>query len=416
MRSIALDAHQSFCEVAICEGGEVRSAGRVETSREALELFAQSLDRTDRVTLEASGPAFEIARILTPHVAEVVVANAAEVRAISHARVKSDRFDARTLARLLDAGMLSSVWVPSAEIGALRRRVARRAALVRQRIRAKNEVHAALSRCLLGKPAVSDLFGARGRRWLDSLELPAEEAETVSGCLRQIGFLDSEIEALDRRLAAWAVGSEDARRLLSIPGVGVGTATTLMAAIGEIGRFEGPGKLVGYLGLDPTSRQSGDEPARGGRISKRGNSQARSALVEAGWAAVRTPGPLRAFGERIRARHGGQVAAIAVARKIATLAWHLLSKGEDYAFGRPSLVRAKVRAAERLAGAPALANRHDGQRISSTAEERAAEKQLAERAETGYRRLTADWKAARPPRSKPREEKVGAGATSGRAS
>lgn len=416
MRSIALDAHQSFCEVAICEGGEVRSAGRVETSREALELFAQSLDRTDRVALEASGPAFEIARILAPHVAEVVVANAAEVRAISHARVKSDRFDARTLARLADAGMLSSVWVPSAEIGALRRRVARRAALVRQRIRAKNEVHAALARCLLGKPAVSDLFGAQGRRWLDSLELPEEEAETVSGCLRQIGFLDSEIEALDRRLAAWAVGSEDARRLLSIPGVGVGTATTLMAAIGEIGRFDSPGKLVGYLGLDPTSRQSGDEPARGGRISKRGNSQARSALVEAGWAAIRTPGPLRAFGERIRARHGGQVAAIAVARKIATLAWHLLSKGEDYAFGRPSLVRAKVRAAERLAGAPALANRHDGRRISSTAEERAAERQLAERAEAGYRRLTADWKAARPQRSKPREEKVGAGATSGRAS
>ncbi|MGI8727877.1 MAG: IS110 family transposase [Solirubrobacterales bacterium] len=413
MRSIGLDVHQSFCEVAICEGGEVRSAGRVKTSREELELFAQSLDPAERVTMEATGPAFEIARILGPHVAEVVVANAAEVRAISHARVKSDQFDARTLARLLDADMLAPVWVPSAEIGALRRRVARRAALVRQRIRAKNEVHAALSRCLLGKPEVSDLFGVKGRKWLETLQMPDEEAETVAGCLRQIGFLDEEIEALDRKLAEWAIGSPEAQRLMTIPGVGVGTAVTLMAAIGEIERFESARKLVGYLGLDPTVRQSGDEPARHGRISKRGNSQARSVLVEAGWSAIRSPGPLRAFGERIRARSGGQVAAVAVARKIATLAWHLLSKGEDYAFGRPSLVRAKVRAAERLAGSPPLAKRHGGQRVSSSAEERAAEKQLAERAEAGYRRLTADWKAARPPRQ---TKKTGVGATSGRAS
>src|SRR6266511_2089758 len=137
MRSIALDVHQSFCEVAIREAGKTRSAGRIDTDRAELELFARSLDATDQAVMEATGPAFEIARILEPHVSKVVVANAAEVRAISHARVKSDRFDARTLARLADADMLDSVWVPSAEIAALRRRVARRAALVRQRVRAK---------------------------------------------------------------------------------------------------------------------------------------------------------------------------------------------------------------------------------------------------------------------------------------
>lgn len=162
MRSIGLDVHLSSCEVAIHEGSETRSAGRSSTNREELELFAQSLDSADQVVLEATGPAFEIARILRPHVARVVVANAAEVRAISHARVKSDRFDARTLARLLHAGMLESVWVPSAEVGALRRRTARRAALVRQRVRAKNEVHAALVRCLLGRSPASDLFGVAG--------------------------------------------------------------------------------------------------------------------------------------------------------------------------------------------------------------------------------------------------------------
>ncbi|HEX8959407.1 MAG TPA: transposase, partial [Solirubrobacterales bacterium] len=192
---------------------------------------------------------------------------------------------------------------------------------------------------------------------------------------------------------------------------GVGAAVTLMAAIGEVSRFESSRELVGYLGLDPTVRQSGDLPARHGRISKRGNAQARSVLVEAAWVAIRSPGPLRAFGERIRARRGGQVAAVAVARKIAAIAWQLLIKGEDYAFGRPSLTRAKLRAAERKAGAPRLSNRHRGKRISATAAERQAERELAERGERAYRRLAADWSASRPPR-----EKAGAGATSGRAS
>jgi transposase len=408
MRQVALDVHQGFCEVAVREDGKTRSAGRVATDRGALELFAGSLCPTDEVVMEATGPAMEIARILEPHVARVVVANAQDVRAISHARVKSDRFDARTLAELLSAGMLAPVWVPDAQTSALRRRVARRAALVRQRTRAKNEIHATLARCLLGRSPVSDLFGKKGRAWLSEQQLGTEEAETVAGCLRQIDFLDAEVAQVDRKLSEWAAGSQDAKRLMSIPGVGAGVAVTLMAAIGDISRFSSARALVAYLGLDPKVRQSGDEPARHGRISKRGNAQARSVLVEAAWVAMRQPGPLHAFGERIRARKGGQVAAVAVARKLACLAWQLLTKGEDYAYARPSRVRAKLRRVELDAGAARLPTRHNGQRVSSSTAERAAERELTERAETAYRRLIADWKATRP-------AKRGAGATHGRA-
>jgi len=410
MRQVALDVHQGFCEVAIRQDGVTRSAGRVATGRDTLELFAQSLCPSDEVVMEATGPAMEIARIIEPHVARVVVANAQDVRAISHARVKSDRFDARTLAELLAAGMLESVWVPDAVTSGLRRRVARRAALVRQRTRAKNEIHATLARCLLGRCPVSDLFGTQGRAWLGAQELGEEEAETVAGCLRQIDFLDGEVAAIDQKLAQWAASSKDAKRLMSIPGVGAGVAVTLMAAIGDVSRFSSPRQLVAYLGLDPKVRQSGDEPARHGRISKRGNAQARSVLVEAAWIAVRQPGPLHAFGERVRARKGSQVAAVAVARKLACLAWQLLTKGEDYAFAQPSRVRAKVRRVELDAGAPPLATRHGGQRISASATEREAERPLAQQAEASYRRLIADWKATGPAKTK------GAGATHGHAS
>ncbi|MCA1701232.1 MAG: hypothetical protein LC790_20980, partial [Actinobacteria bacterium] len=100
-------------------------------------------------------------------------------------------------ARLLWAGMLVSVWVPCAQIGALRRRVARRASLVRQGTRAKNEIHGALARCLLGKAPVSDLFGVKGRAWLAEQPLPIDEAETVTGCLAQIAFCDQQITTID---------------------------------------------------------------------------------------------------------------------------------------------------------------------------------------------------------------------------
>ena len=76
-------------------------------------------------------------------------------------------------------------------------------------------------------------------------------------------------------------------------------------------------------------------------------------LVEAAWQAVRSPGPLRAFYERVRGRRGIHVAAVAVARKIAVIVWHLLTRGEDYAWVRPALNAMKLRDLELRSGQPA---------------------------------------------------------------
>jgi transposase len=113
--------------------------------------------------------------------------------------------------------------------GALRGWVARRAQLVRQRSRAKNEIGAALQRNLLDRPPVYDLAGQKGRRFLEGLELPVDERNTVEGCLRQIDFLDAEIAQVDRALAEAALGSEEMRRLMTVPGVNLHTAATFMA-------------------------------------------------------------------------------------------------------------------------------------------------------------------------------------------
>src|SRR5215216_4847041 len=253
---------------------------------------------------------------------------------------------------------------------------------------------------------MSDAFGVRGRAWLSALELPVDERETVDGCLRQVDFLDREVDALERSLARSALGSEEIRRLMSVPGVNLVSAATFVATVGAIRRFQTPRKLVSYVGLDPRVRQSGEAQARHGHISKQGSPAARHMLCEAAWIVVRTPGPLRAFYERVRARRGAQIALVATARKLCVVFWHLLTREQDYAFGRPSLTRHKLRRLELVAGDPSRRGRRSGSAASEC--EQRHERELSEQFELAYRRLVEDWQR------KPKEK--GAGATRGRAS
>src|SRR5918911_1051928 len=235
-RAIGLDVHRDFCVVAICEDGEVGVAGRVPSTPDGLTLLARSLMPSDRVALEVTGSCWEVARILEPHVNRVVVVSPDDT-GITQARAKTDRLDARALARLLWSGELESVWMPDERCRVLRRRLARREQLVHSRSRTKNEIHAVLQRRLAGKPPCADLFGVKGRRWLAALELPLEERESVAAGVRHIDFLDGEVAAVERLIAQQALEWPEIRRLMSVPGVNLICAATFIAAVGDPHRF-----------------------------------------------------------------------------------------------------------------------------------------------------------------------------------
>jgi transposase len=407
-RGVGLDVHRDFCVVAICEDGKVRSGSRVPSTPEGLATLAQSLLPSDRVALEVTGSCWEVARILEPHVDRVVVVSPDDT-GIVQARAKTDRLDARALAMLLWRGELEAVWVPDERCRVMRRRLARRQQLMWARTRSKNEIHAVLARRLQAKPPCADLFGIKGRVWLDGLALPIEERESVDAGIRHIMFLDSEVTAVDRAIARQALDWPEIRRLMTVTGVNVVCAATFMAAIGDAHRFMTARKLVAYLGLDPKVRQSGDAPARSGRISKRGSASARWALVEAAWSVARQPGPLHAFYERTRARRGHGKAIVATARKLSILFWCMLTRGQDYAHQQPSLTRKKLRYLELTAGAPRNTRRSAG--VHATRElMRTAERELAQQAEASYRRTIQDQQAGAP------AKRVGASATPERAS
>jgi transposase len=397
-RSIGLDVHRDFCEVAVVEDAKVRHWPRVSARPEPLLEFAEQLHAEDRVALEATGNALAIARIIRPHVAEVLIVNTNQLQAIANSKHKTDRHDARTLAQLLAAGMLEHSWLPDETTRMTRRRVGRRANLVVARAKCKNEVLAVLHRNLKNKPPMTDAFGVAGRGWLATQQLPSDERDTIDAALRQVDFLTDEITTLEKDLAGFVLSSIEARRLLTVPGVGMITAATFIAQIGtgpgDINRFSSPRKLIGYLGLDPRVRQSGNGPAQTGRISKEGAGAVRHMLVESALTAIRSPGPLRAFYERIRARRGHPIAIVATGAKMAKLFWHLLIREEDYAYSLPTPLAKKIRNIELKAGHPRRRG-GDGIRPPINREQRRViERQIAEHAQTAYERTIKNWQQA----------------------
>lgn len=132
MRALALDVHKAFSEVALQEdGGELRRVGRVDTMD--LRTFAESLTHEDHVVLESSSVTWAIVDLLAGHAGRVTISNLMETKAIASAKVKTDKLDAKVLAKLGAADFLAEVWVPGAETRALRRRCAHR--VVERRLR-----------------------------------------------------------------------------------------------------------------------------------------------------------------------------------------------------------------------------------------------------------------------------------------
>ena len=211
--------------------------------------------------------------------------------------------------------------------------------------------------------------------------------------MRELDRLQEDLQALDQEIALSSLKDPAIARLITITGVNVAVAAGLMAAIGDISRFSSPQKLVSYFGLNPRVRQSGLGAAHHGLISKVGRSHARAMLVEAAWAAAKTPGPLHAFFVRVRARRGHQIAAVALARKLTVLCWHLLTKETDYRWARPALVATKRRSMELQAGLPQKKGNKRGPAYAYNVKElRDREMRVAQHAEQAYEQFVAGWR------------------------
>jgi transposase len=390
MRVIGMDIHRSFAQVAILEDGQIIREQRVDLVHGPLVNFAKTLSLEDEVVIEATGNSAAVERLMRPYVKRVAVANSRLVRAIAYARVKTDKIDAAILARLHAAGFLPEVWVADEDTLNRRRQIAERMGVLEQVVRLKGRIQAILHSNLIPKYS-GHLFGKTGRKWLDSLPLPDAERAMLGRLVVELERVSTQMAELDKGLAQQALDDPRARRLMTIPGISSVVASTVLASIGDVSRFPSAQKLSSYFGLTPKVRQSGNQPARHGRISKQGNGDARKMLVEAAWSAKTAPGPLRAFFVRIQNKRGAAAAAVATARKLAVMIWHVLSGDEEYTFARPAFTAMKFRKLALKAGAPREYGKAGPGRDYWIKEIRHKEMNYVERAERAYEKMVEAW-------------------------
>lgn len=395
MRVIGMDVHRAFAQVATLEDGKVVNEQRLDLVQDKVVAFGRTLRPDDEVVLEATGNTAAIERLLRPSVSRVVIANPRMVRAIAYARVKTDKIDAITLARLQASGFLPEVWAADEDTVRRRRQAAERMGLLDETVRLKSRIHAILHANLIPQYKGA-LFGPTGRRWLAAASLPEHERLILNRLVDELQHTTEQLAVLDRDLASLALADERAVRLMTIPGLGPIVATMVLSAIGDISRFKSPQKLASYFGLTPKIRQSGESPARHGRISKQGNASVRKMLVEAAWSAQSAPGPLRSFFARISAKRGAAAAIVATARKLTVLIWHVLANGQEYAFARPAFQAMKLRKVALKAGAPREYGKAGPGRDYWIKEIRHREMEYVKRAEDAYARMVEAWRQVPP--------------------
>lgn len=337
-----LDVHKRFIQVCrIDDEGKQRCDFRIDADRDSILDFAESLTEHDAVVLETTFHSWAIWSLLSGHGARIVVANSMQVKAIAHARVKTDKIDAHILAQLLRADFIPEVEMPGEETWELRQLMTHRQLLARHRTAARNAVCGILNRKLL-KPPLKELFGPSGRRWLLAQPYSDIERLMLDNDLAHLDALEARIRNVDAKLRELASHSINVKLLMTIPGVNVTVAIGLMAAIGDIGRFDSPHKLTAYFGLVPRVYQSADS-CHHGRITKQGRSQARWLAVEAAHCMVNSGAPLTASYHRIRRKKSHNVAVVALARKLVVVVWHLLTHEAPYRYAPVRRTRTKLR-------------------------------------------------------------------------
>ncbi len=342
IRFVGLDIHKRIVQACLLDAAGQRLAQhRFNLSRQSLVDFAQQqLTVEDRVVVEATTNTWAVVALLKPHVAEVVVSNPLATKAIASAKIKTDKVDAHVLAQLLRCDFLPRVWEPDPATQEIRRLTSRRASLVADRTTVKNRLHSVLAQRLLTYPG-ADLFAKAGLAWLRELALDAEGRHLLDSDLRLLAYVETEITNLEKLLIPKAYADPRVKLLMTLPGVDYTVAQTLLAALGDIGRFKDGDHAAAYLGLVPSTKQSADRCYHG-PITKHGNGHARWLLVQGAQHVAKHPGPLGAFFRRLAKRKNRNVAVVAAARKLVVIAWHLLTKNEPYRYAQSLSTETKL--------------------------------------------------------------------------
>jgi transposase len=341
-RFVGIDLHKEIATFHILahNGKSITSGSFLVDPNSIREFVSVHLRPTDNLAVEVTSNTWAFVRLVKPHIARIVVSNPMKTKAIAEANIKTDKVDALVLAQLLRCDYLPSVWVPTSDIEDKRSLAARRTALVNQRTAVRNRIHSVLARRLVKAPE-GGLFTDKGLTWLKHVDLDLLDRALIDADIRLLEALAQQSTTIDIMIVKESYEDPDVQLLVTLPGVDYTIAQALKATLADITRFPEPDKAASYLGLVPSVKQSAGK-CYNGPITKAGSSQARWLLIQAAQSVSRHPGPLGAFFRKLEKRKNRNVAVVATARKMVTIAWHMLKNKEPYRYATPRSTDAKL--------------------------------------------------------------------------
>lgn len=331
---IGVDYHKLYSHVVIQDNaGKVIRSGRVKNSKADLEKFLSGFEgKNSHAVLEATRNWTVMHDWLEDVCDEVVLANPLKVKAIAEAKIKTDKIDATILSHLLRADLVPAAHVPGKYAREMRLALRERMFFVRLRTMTKNRVHTIFDRYpeeTMKLKQQTDLFGKAGRELLKILPVSEIDRVLIDRECKFIDDLNSYIKNAEETIKLYSKGNKNVSRLKTIPGIGEFLARLVDAEIDEVSRFRNAKKLAAYAGLVPSTYSSGGKTFNG-RIIKGGNKWLRWAFVEAIIPAISHDEELKEEYERLKIKKGYNKAKVAVARRLLTIAYHVLKEERNY--------------------------------------------------------------------------------------
>ncbi|HUT84475.1 MAG TPA: IS110 family transposase [Thermodesulfobacteriota bacterium] len=332
MNYVGIDYHKKYSHVtAINNEGKVIRSNRLENKPEVFREFFKRMEGPSEAVLEASrtwGVMYDLLAELDG-VELVELAHPQKVRAIAEAKIKTDKIDSHILAQLLRADLIPAAYIPGKRTRSYKEMLRQRVFLVRMRTRLKNRIHVLLDRLHIPFPSVTDIFGKRGTTYLRKLNLPGVDGEILREDLELLEVFNKLVKEAEQEMASLLGDDPQVKLLRTIPGLGPILAAVVAMEIDQIERFIGPSKLASYAGLVPSTYASGGRIFHG-KLLPMSNKWLRWALVEAAWGSIRTSPYCRIFFENHKRRKGPHTAAIALARRLSEIIWHVLTEKRAY--------------------------------------------------------------------------------------
>jgi len=321
-----LDVHKKHCfGTVLDEKGKKVKEAKFPNTQEGLKVFFNGLEDV-KVVIEATSFWLPVFEYLEKRGMEVVLSHPLKTRAIAEARIKTDKIDSETLAHLLRSDLVPASYIPPKETRELREFVRHRASIVRMRTGVKNTIHSILLKEGLRCPH-NDLFSEKGIRWLESQAMKDSSSFKIRTYLSLLESLDVKIETATHKIGELSL--EDAKLLMTIPGVGYYSAMLILGEIGDISRFPNPKKLCSYAGLVPSIHQSGNTVMMG-NITRQGSSWLRWILVQCAHVSIRKNNRFSRFYEKVARRKGKKKAVVATARKMLVIIYWVLATKRPY--------------------------------------------------------------------------------------